>query len=69
MSKRAAPTGGARGKKQKTALPKVRTHSQDPTRSIYYDPVFNPYGAPPPGMPYRERSTSLLTGTDSTQQR
>jgi hypothetical protein len=27
---------------------------KDPTRSIYYDPVFNPYGAPPPGMPYRE---------------
>ncbi|KDE07354.1 hypothetical protein MVLG_02396 [Microbotryum lychnidis-dioicae p1A1 Lamole] len=26
-----------------------------PERSIYYDPVFNPFGAPPPGMPYRER--------------
>ncbi|KIY52008.1 hypothetical protein FISHEDRAFT_63980 [Fistulina hepatica ATCC 64428] len=26
-----------------------------PERSIYYDPVMNPYGAPPPGMPYIER--------------
>jgi hypothetical protein len=26
-----------------------------PERSIYYDPVFNPYGMPPPGMPYVER--------------
>ncbi|KAK4047594.1 hypothetical protein OIO90_006135 [Microbotryomycetes sp. JL221] len=26
-----------------------------PERSIYYDPVFNPFGVPPPGMPYRER--------------
>lgn len=29
-----------------------------PERSLYYDPVFNPYGAPPPGMPYREKRTS-----------
>ncbi|WFD32403.1 hypothetical protein MSPP1_003449 [Malassezia sp. CBS 17886] len=29
---------------------------RDPTRSVYYDAVFNPYGAPPPGMPYKERS-------------
>ncbi|TFK77490.1 hypothetical protein BDN72DRAFT_910924 [Pluteus cervinus] len=26
-----------------------------PERSIYYDPVMNPYGVPPPGMPYAER--------------
>ncbi|KAH9937356.1 uncharacterized protein B0H18DRAFT_194819 [Fomitopsis serialis] len=26
-----------------------------PERSIYYDPVMNPYGVPPPGMPYVER--------------
>ncbi|GAA5966298.1 hypothetical protein JCM21900_000989 [Sporobolomyces salmonicolor] len=26
-----------------------------PERSVYYDPVFNPFGAPPPGMPYREK--------------
>lgn len=28
-----------------------------PERSIYYDPVLNPYGVPPPGMPYVERRT------------
>ncbi|KAF9341045.1 hypothetical protein BGZ91_011205 [Linnemannia elongata] len=27
---------------------------RDPTRSIYYDPVLNPFGAPPPGQPYLE---------------
>ncbi|EKM61389.1 uncharacterized protein PHACADRAFT_156635 [Phanerochaete carnosa HHB-10118-sp] len=26
-----------------------------PERSIYHDPVLNPYGVPPPGMPYIER--------------
>lgn len=25
-----------------------------PERSIYYDPILNPYGVPPPGMPYME---------------
>jgi len=29
---------------------------RDPTRSVYYDPVYNPFGVPPPGMPYRETS-------------
>jgi len=29
-----------------------------PERSIYYDPVFNPFGVPPPGMPYMERRES-----------
>lgn len=31
-----------------------------PERSIYYDPVMNPFGVAPPGMPYRERD--LLPG-------
>ncbi|KAI0053411.1 hypothetical protein FA95DRAFT_1579517 [Auriscalpium vulgare] len=26
-----------------------------PERSLYYDPVMNPFGVPPPGMPYLER--------------
>jgi len=26
-----------------------------PERSIYYDPVMNPFGVAPPGMPYAER--------------
>ncbi|KAF8921873.1 WW domain binding protein 11-domain-containing protein [Mucidula mucida] len=31
-----------------------------PERSVYYDPVMNPFGVAPPGMPYRERD--LLPG-------
>ena len=34
---------------QKNGLPK------HPERSVYYDPIFNPTGAPPPGMLYREK--------------
>jgi hypothetical protein len=30
-----------------------------PERSIYYDPVLNPYGVAPPGMPYMERGQSI----------
>ena len=26
-----------------------------PERSIYYDPIMNPFGVAPPGMPYMER--------------
>ena len=29
---------------------------RDPKRSVYYDPIYNPFGVPPPGMPYKERS-------------
>lgn len=28
---------------------------RDPKRSIYYDATYNPFGVPPPGMPYAER--------------
>ena len=31
-----------------------------PERSIYYDPVMNPFGVAPPGMPYIERRKYLL---------
>lgn len=31
-----------------------------PERSIYYDPVMNPYGVPPPGMPYVERRKRVI---------
>lgn len=34
---------------------------RDPTRSIYFDPVYNPFGVPPPGMPYKERSEPIRT--------
>jgi hypothetical protein len=38
-----------------------------PERSMYYDPVMNPYGVPPPGMPYmerRKRTVRILRGID-----
>jgi len=28
---------------------------RDPRRSVYFDEVWNPYGIPPPGMPWKER--------------
>jgi len=28
---------------------------RDPKRSVYYHEIFNPLGAPPPGMPYLEK--------------
>ncbi|PFH52337.1 hypothetical protein AMATHDRAFT_57409 [Amanita thiersii Skay4041] len=37
-----------------------------PERSIYYDPVMNPFGVPPPGMPYVERP--LLAGEVDTDE-
>lgn len=33
---------------------------RNPELSVYYDPVFNPYGAPPPGMPYRAKRTHAV---------
>lgn len=40
---------------QKRNLFDKRGLPRHPQRSIYYDPVLNPYGVPPPGMPYVER--------------
>ncbi|KAF9929594.1 hypothetical protein FBU30_001435 [Linnemannia zychae] len=48
---------GIKIKPKKVEAPKpvpVAEPVRDPTRSIYYDPVLNPYGAPPPGQPYLE---------------
>ncbi|KAF8347049.1 WW domain binding protein 11-domain-containing protein [Amanita rubescens] len=48
-------------KAQANAVPAQRTAfnkkglPRHPERSVYYDPVMNPYGVPPPGMPYMER--------------
>jgi hypothetical protein len=33
---------------------------KNPQKSLYYDPIFNPFGAPPPGMPYREKRECRL---------
>lgn len=45
----AQPKPKARKLFDKNGLPR------HPERSVYYDPVMNPYGVPPPGMPYIER--------------
>ena len=34
-----------------------------PERSIYYDPQMNPFGVPPPGMPYMERRVFPIFGS------
>lgn len=53
-------------KKDDTSAPKKRNLfrknglPRHPERSIYYDPVMNPFGVPPPGLPYVERGTSCI---------
>ncbi|KAJ3534921.1 hypothetical protein NM688_g7057 [Phlebia brevispora] len=55
------------GKEQEQEAPKLQSRNlfnkhglpRHPERSIYYDPVMNPYGVPPPGMPYAERRIAL----------
>jgi hypothetical protein len=44
------PVGG-----QKRNIFKKNGLPRHPERSIYYDPVMNPFGIAPPGMPYIER--------------
>ncbi|KAI0688144.1 WW domain binding protein 11-domain-containing protein [Cytidiella melzeri] len=46
---------------QKRNLFNKRGLPRHPERSIYYDPVMNPFGIPPPGMPYAE----LPQGSDA----
>ncbi|KAF9315671.1 hypothetical protein BG003_002803 [Podila horticola] len=62
---------GIKIKTKKTEVPvSVEEPLRDPTRSIYYDPVLNPYGAPPPGMPYLEHPplpTDLPFGQEPPQ--
>ena len=29
--------------------------NRDPTKSVYYDEIWNPYGVPPNGLPWKER--------------
>ncbi|WVF71501.1 hypothetical protein IAT40_006307 [Kwoniella sp. CBS 6097] len=38
---------------------------RDPKRSVYYDAVYNPFGVPPPGMPYRERTPEEASEAES----
>lgn len=44
-----------RQKELKRAFKDAVKGKRDPRRSVYYDEVWNPYGIPPPGMPWKER--------------
>jgi hypothetical protein len=44
-----------RQKELKKAFKDAVKGKRDPRRSVYYDEVWNPYGIPPPGMPWKER--------------
>lgn len=62
------PRKQERGEDQKDAPPVEQKRNlfnkhglpRHPERSIYYDPVMNPYGVPPPGMPYIERRECVI---------
>lgn len=53
-----AAAEGEKEEKKDERLYDEQGRLRDPTRSVYYDPVYNPWGVPPPGMPYRERGES-----------
>ncbi|KAM0788070.1 hypothetical protein ACM66B_001241 [Microbotryomycetes sp. NB124-2] len=54
-SEGAGASGGIANEKDPPGLFTKDGKLKHPERSLYYDPVFNPFGVPPPGMPYRER--------------
>ena len=45
----------------------IVSQKRDPKRSVYYDEVWNPYGVPPPGMPWRERDEDDEDGISLSQ--
>ncbi|BEJ10082.1 hypothetical protein CcaverHIS641_0701170 [Cutaneotrichosporon cavernicola] len=60
-----------RPREQSTSRPEPTAHLynpdgtlRDPKRSIYYDATYNPFGVPPPGMPYAERPPSEVESSD-----
>ncbi|KAK4686132.1 hypothetical protein P7C73_g3996, partial [Tremellales sp. Uapishka_1] len=46
---------GAKGDETR-ALYDAEGKLRDPTRSVYYHETYNPFGVPPPGMPYKEHT-------------
>ena len=52
-----------REKQEKRAFKEILKNKRDPKRSVYYDEVWNPYGVPPPGMPWKERDENDSEGT------
>lgn len=51
----ASGSGTGTGMRGRERLYDENGRLRDPTRSAYYDPVYNPWGVPPPGMAYKER--------------
>jgi len=52
-----------REKEERKQFRDILKHKKDPRKSVYYDEVWNPYGVPPPGMPWRERDEDDSEGT------
>jgi len=42
-------------KEEKRTFKEILKNKRDPKKSVYYDEVWNPYGVPPPGLPWKER--------------
>jgi mRNA biogenesis factor/WW domain binding protein 11 len=55
-----------REKEEKKQFREILKRKVDPRRSVYYDEVWNPYGVPPPGMPWKERDEEDSEGTRPT---
>lgn len=51
-------------KEERRAFKEILKNKRDPKRSVYYDEVWNPYGVPPPGMPWKERDEDDSEGPD-----
>ena len=63
------PAESHHDQKEENSAPKKRNLfkknglPRHPERSIYYDPVMNPFGVPPPGLPYVERGVYSLVSS------
>jgi mRNA biogenesis factor len=52
-------------KEERKAFKDILKNKKDPKRSVYYDELWNPYGVPPPGLPWKERDEDDSEGTPS----
>ena len=57
----------AKEKEEKRAFKEILKNKKDPKKSVYYDEVWNPYGVPPPGMPWKERDENDSEGNNAVQ--
>ena len=49
-------------KEEKRTFREILKNKRDPRRSVYFDEVWNPYGLPPPGLPWTERDSDDSEG-------